>query len=546
MLKKITGKSVTWTALDEMSPDALARLEGMVRGSKIDPGVPFIKNNTVRSAFLLEPNIEGYPRLFVKWFKKPVALQRIRYLFVPSKALAEWRNLRTLENRGLPCPRPLAFFEKRSCGLLKTACLVIEGLENAQPLNEFNRNCKLAASQKFNLTRQLARLSAAMHAAGIFSRDYHAGNIMIRPAGEGNFELFLIDLHKARVRKKLRLSMILTDCAKLSTSLPASFTTRLRFAQEYYRHASLPAMPLNKFVRRINDKAARIKARQILSRSKRCVLKSSVFEVAQTWKERYCGQRDFGHNAARALIAQHLNERDDQKIIKKTSKSTLTTHDLKPGEILCVKGYRYRGIVYALLNMFRKSRALKSWINANGFIVRGMLTPQPLAMIEKRSGPLVRENFYICRWLEKAPELNTYIIGRQWPEPVKKRFIKCLAETIITLHARGIYHGDLKSNNILVCEKDASWDFFFIDLDRVSFSRPLTFQRRTNNLAQINASISDIMTPRDRLRFFRIYSKAAACYTDRKRYFERILTISRTKNTQSYGLDLTKQVGTGK
>jgi len=540
MMKKINGNSVIWTALDEISPEALRGIENMTRGSTINPGVPFIKDNNVRSAFLLKPNVQDCPSLFVKWFKKPTTMQRIRYLFVPTKALAEWRNLRVLENHGLPCPRPLAFFEKRSCGMLETACLVIEGLDGAQPLNEFSRSYACSAPQKYELTRQLARLSAAMHAAGVFSRDYHAGNIMIRPDREQGFKLFLIDMHKARLRKKLGFSMIITDLAKLDTSLSASRTTRLRFLREYHRQGTISALSLREFIRRINDRAARIKTRQVISRSKRCILKSSVFAVARTWKEHYCGRRDFGHAAAHALIARHMNGREEQAIVKKTSKSTLTTHVQHSGETLCVKGFRYRGFVYSLLNLFQKSRALKSWINANGFIVRGILTPQPLAMIEKRCGPLVRENFYLCRWLEKAPELNTYIIGRQWVEPDKKQFIRCLAETVVKLHAQGIYHGDLKSNNILVRENNASWDFFFIDLDRVSFTRPLTLERRANNLAQINASISDIMTLRNRLCFFRFYSRAAACYTDRKRYFKRILAISRTKNTKPYGLHLKK------
>jgi tRNA A-37 threonylcarbamoyl transferase component Bud32 len=151
----------------------------------------------------------------------------------------------------------------------------------------------------------------------------------------------------------------------------------------------------------------------------------------------------------------------------------------------------------------------------------------------------VRENFYICRWVD-ASELNTYITGRRWTESDKKQFIRSLAHTIARVHAQGIYHGDLKSNNILVRAHGVSWDFFFIDLDRVSFARPLTFKRRANNLAQINASVADIMTLRDRLRFFRIYSGTAACYTERKRYFERILTISRTKGTKAYGLNLKK------
>ena len=170
MLKTIPGRLATWTAVEDIPVDALAGVEGLVRDQAIAPGVALIKNNTVRSAFLFEPHVPNCPRLFVKWLKKPRLTQRIRYLVVPSKALAEWRNLRLLEKRGLPCPRPLAFFEKRSRGMLETACLVVQCLENAQALNEFYAHCRLTAAEKFALTRQLARLSAAMHSSGVFSR----------------------------------------------------------------------------------------------------------------------------------------------------------------------------------------------------------------------------------------------------------------------------------------------------------------------------------------------------------------------------------------
>ncbi|MBM4311525.1 MAG: hypothetical protein FJ119_11355 [Deltaproteobacteria bacterium] len=533
MLKIITGKSFSWTAVDEFPSEALAKIEDLVRGPAIDQSVPLIKDNNVRSSFFFDTGVPGCPRLFVKWFKKPDALQRIKHLFVASKALAEWRNLRMLEERGLPCARALAFFETRSRGLLSQACLVTQCIDGAQALNRFSGLAALTAQQRFGLTRQLARLSATMHSAGMISRDYHAGNIVIRPAADGGFELFLIDLHSARVRKKARAAHIISDLAKIANSLPSSLSTRLRFIHEYYQQAPVPGMPLPECIRAISRMSERLEARRIKSRSRRCVLKSSAFEVSRTMSERYCGRRDFGHAAARELIEEHFRQ---ESVIKQSSKSMLTTHELPSGERVCVKGYRYRGALYALITLFFRSRALKSWQAANGLVVRGMLTPQPLAMIEKRFGPLIRESYYICRWDTRAPELNAYIKARQWTQADKNKFMRCLAETVAGLHARGIYHGDLKSTNILVRENDSSWDFLFIDLDRVSFSRPLTFERRANNLAQINASVAAVITLRDRLHFFRIYSRLAACYTDRARYYRRILDISRRKKTVPYGL----------
>jgi len=538
-LKTITGRSAAWTALDGIPPALLAGVEDHLGAAAPGPAAEIIKDNNVRSALVLETGAQDCPRVFVKFFKKPHGFQALRYLLTPSKALEEWRNLLWLAQRGLPCARPLAFFEKRSFRLLRSACLVTHYIPGAQPLNEFYERCGMAAGQRFQLARQLARLSAAMHAAGLFSRDYHAGNIMIRAAQQG-FELFLIDLHRARVVKKVKPAMIFSDLAQLANSLPASRSARLRFLREYYRHAPVPGIPLGVCVRRISDRAGRLAARRIISRSKRCLMKSSVFEVARTWSERYCGRRDFGRDAARTLVGRHLaGGAHADAVIKRSSKSMLTTHVLAPGGILCVKGYARRGVLHALAGLLRKSRAMKSWIAANGLIVRGLLTPQPLAVIEKRFGPFVRENFYICRWLDSARELNAYITSRQWPRADREKFIRALAETLAGLHAKGVYHADLKSNNILVRENRRAWDFLFIDLDRVSFSRPLTFERRANNLAQINASVAAVMTPRDRLLFFRIYSRSAACYTERKRYFKRILAISRTKITHPYGLHFT-------
>jgi hypothetical protein len=105
------------------------------------------------------------------------------------------------------------------------------------------------------------------------------------------------------------------------------------------------------------------------------------------------------------------------------------------------------------------------------------------------------------------------------------------------LHAQGIYHADLKSNNVLVREKNgAGWIFYFIDLDRVVFKRRLSFRERSNNLAQINASVADCITFADRVRFFRVYARRTSVMSHKKKYYQKVLELSRTKVTQPYGI----------
>ncbi len=111
------------------------------------------------------------------------------------------------------------------------------------------------------------------------------------------------------------------------------------------------------------------------------------------------------------------------------------------------------------------------------------------------------------------------------------------AAVIRELHERRIYHSDLKSNNILVREsKGGGWKIFFVDLDSVLFRKRVDFYRRANNLAQINASVSDVITVKDRLRFFHLYAAGTSLMGERKKYYRKIIAISRTKITAPYGV----------
>ena len=189
--------------------------------------------------------------------------------------------------------------------------------------------------------------------------------------------------------------------------------------------------------------------------------------------------------------------------------------------------------------MFRKSRALKSWIASNGLIVRGIDTPLPRAVVEKKFGPFVIKSYIISSFMNKSKELNEYINVFKNPAQIKSKsaFIKAYAGVLKNLHSKGIYQSDLKSNNILVAEsgKDV-WNFYFIDLDCVLFRKDISFYQRANNLAQLNASVSRLMTIKDRLKFFYFYAKDTQLYDNRKKYYQRILKISRTKITEIYDI----------
>jgi tRNA A-37 threonylcarbamoyl transferase component Bud32 len=521
-----------WTIKAGFEKALPADLPASVEDCARDLRARLIRDNNVRMSFFYRT--DG-AELFIKRYKCRSLWDRVKYFFFPSKATSEWRNLRRFEDKGIPTSAPLAVAEKRTLRLLRESCLVTASLAPAEALNEYLLKTALTPARRQQLGRALGRLVRKLHDAGVFFRDLHAGNILIRWGDGQRPELFLIDLHKAFCLPALLQRMRVRDLGQLCNSLAASRTDAVRFLKVYCK--GKPRSYYRTLRQEIHAQRIKLEAVRIKSRSKRCIRHSTVFEKKRTWPEAYFGRKDFGRIAADAAIGRHCAElaAGTAEILKRASKSAVTMHALVGHGRVCVKGYRYVGLWYSLKNIFKKSRALKSWVAAHGLLVRGVETPLPLAVVERTWGPLRREAFLITQMLPEARELNNYILATELGGR-KPAFLRALAEQLRHMHDQGIYHADLKSNNILVQEAGAGWRFSYIDLDRTHFLGSLSFSQRANNLAQINASVSSRMTVRDRLNFFRFYAKETILFAERRKYYRKILAISRTKNTSPYGV----------
>jgi tRNA A-37 threonylcarbamoyl transferase component Bud32 len=237
--------------------------------------------------------------------------------------------------------------------------------------------------------------------------------------------------------------------------------------------------------------------------------------------------------------------RDNPLILKRTAKETVSVLSVTQDREACtvvIKEARFASLFSRLRNTLFRSRARRNWIGARALRVRGVPTPDALALIECRRGLLLGGTILITRYVDRSQELNDYVLLRynrvlsEEETRHKKRFIAALAGVISDMHDKGIYHADLKSNNILVCEEADAWRLYVVDLDRLRCRRRLSFEERANNLAQINASVAACITPADRMLFFRHYAQGTPLAKEGKRYFRRIMDIGRKKNTRPYGL----------
>jgi tRNA A-37 threonylcarbamoyl transferase component Bud32 len=138
---------------------------------------------------------------------------------------------------------------------------------------------------------------------------------------------------------------------------------------------------------------------------------------------------------------------------------------------------------------FVKEGSPAMWDHAFGLELRGIPTPRLHACAGNR---------VVGRWVAGAEPLGDSVRARA----PGRALLGKLAALVRTMHAHGVYHRDLKANNILV----RGDELYVVDLDRVSFRPALARAERIWNLAQLNAAVGPRVTRTERLRFFFAYA----------------------------------------
>jgi tRNA A-37 threonylcarbamoyl transferase component Bud32 len=295
------------------------------------------------------------------------------------------------------------------------------------------------------LLRELARFVRQIHDAGLRDDDLHVGNVLL--AGG---RLHLVDLHRAELVGELtraeRAESVAFVVLSFYTFVPQ--TEVLRFVREY------GADPLE-----VSAAFAVLRERYYRDRQSRTRRTGSAFEVVDGLVLR---RPTSAEEARRALSATPL------RVVKEL-----------PG----------RRLWLAAPGTFVKEGAGRLWENGFGLEVRGIPTPRLLAA----SGDRV-----VGTWIEGALPLWEHFRARG----VSRGFLERLARLVRRMHARGVYHRDLKANNLLV----RGDEIFVVDLDRVDFMREVPRAGRVWNLAQLNAAVGAPVTRADRLRFLLAYA----------------------------------------
>jgi serine/threonine protein kinase len=105
----------------------------------------------------------------------------------------------------------------------------------------------------------------------------------------------------------------------------------------------------------------------------------------------------------------------------------------------------------------------------------------------------------------------------------KRRFIRTCATWLADLHRREIFHKDMKTCNIIACEREESWNFYLLDLEDVILNKKVREKELFRSLLQLNTSTPRTITRTDRLRFFEEYVRKNPVVGDRKPFLKRLV-----------------------
>jgi len=178
-----------------------------------------------------------------------------------------------------------------------------------------------------------------------------------------------------------------------------------------------------------------------------------------------------------------------------------------------IKRYNAFSLRYQLASPFMRSGAFRALRGAAILREIAISTAKPVAAVEDRIYGVLTKSFFISEEIVGGETADAY--WRNELQPLhgqagidqRSRFLVALARLFNALHARYIYHNDLKDANILAVADHAerSVSFFLLDLEGVKRYALLSEKRRVKNLVQLNRTLGRYISAADKLAFMKNY-----------------------------------------
>jgi hypothetical protein len=181
------------------------------------------------------------------------------------------------------------------------------------------------------------------------------------------------------------------------------------------------------------------------------------------------------------FINNFLNE---GKILVNGQRNAIKLFDIRGFE-LNVKSFKKPNLINKIAySYFRKSKAQRSFEYASRLMELQIGTPQPVAFFEKYDFIGLKESYYACQHLKNVFEFREIVQNEAFKD--REEIIRQFTRFTFEMHQKGVEFLDHSPGNTLIKDnKDGSYSFFLVDLNRMKFHATIDFQTRMKNLSKI-------------------------------------------------------------
>ena len=307
------------------------------------------------------------------------------------------------------------------------------------------------ATQAANLLGQALAIIGEMHAKGLVQTDLHLGNFL-----QQQDRVYMIDGDAVELLspgQPLTAEQAQQNLAIFFAQLPVEWDelTELLLIS-YLQHNPLALNP-----DKLSDSIIAVRERRQTDYLGKSLRDCTQFSVKSTWG-RFTAVVRMQADRLNALVKDPDQYFVAQPLLKDGGSSTVVRAETGDGPVV-IKRYNIKGLGHWLKRFWRPSRAWHSWLAAHRLQFLGIATPSPLAMIERRIGPLRREAWLVTEYCGGENLLMHFgPLGDQAPDEDTGRALLRPFEQLV---AARISHGDFKATNLLWLQGEV----ILIDLD---------------------------------------------------------------------------------
>ena len=466
--------------------------------------------------------------LVIKIFKRPHFFDQVKYLFRPPRSRKEWQVGQKLFDLGIPSPSPVAYVALRKWRFLTKDLVVFREIRGVEPLiNWAESNIIRKAipfSERKEAIRTLGHFVRRIHDQGIFSKDFHQGNILIKTEPGTSPLFYLIDLHSIRIKKEITRRERIKMLAQFN-NFRIPIADRLRFLNAYLRGEEQEEISKKALVKEIGLASFKHWQRLWQKRKKRSLRTGKGLETfaVDVWKGMI--RKEYLKNIFSLLDKLGANMKGTDNVVEEVSLQ-------EKAKNLVIRYYSRNSLLSPLRSFFQISPAKKTWVTMHNLIMRGIPALVPVAFGERKRWGILRDCFFA---FENIPEaISGAIFLKKLSETplstqntsLKERFIFHFAQLIQWMHQTGVCHRTLKPSDVSITFDYKKVLVQVVNVDGITIKKNVGINDVANDLRNISLSFLNVLEQKDQSFFFKIYAWGNTFFKDTEQIRKKIPKLS--------------------